>query len=216
MIPAKEILRLVRFKNKDNDEVEHSDYDIKNCINEALRYISQSQALQNSDFLTTSTIFDETALNADIQEKNEEIKNNPDYTEEDLLPLYNFMLEGVDLPADFQIMLGVTRHDGYKMRPCDVSAIPQRGEYKVMGEKIYSGYGYFVLTYQRTILPIQNLEQDNIEMPRYCLDLIVKITSMILNQTQNDVLLQEIDNIARSIVPRRKFNNARIKMPFIC
>lgn len=216
MIPAKEILRLVRFKNKDNDEVEYSDYDIKNCMNEALRYISQSQALQNSDFLTTSTIFDETALNADVQEKNEEIKNNPDYTEEDLLPLYNFMLEGIELPADFQIILGVTRSDGYKMRPCDVANVPQRGEYKVMGEKIYSGYGYFVLTYQRTILPVQNLEQDNIEIPRYCLDLIVKVTSMILNQTQNDVLLQEIDNIARSIVPRRKFNNARIKMPFIC
>ena len=108
------------------------------------------------------------------------------------------MLEGIDLPTDFQILLGVTRHDGYKMRPCDVSAIPQRGEYKVMGEKIYSGYGYFVLTYQRTILPVKNLEQDNIEMPRYCLDLIVKITNMILNQTQNDIMLQEIENIAKS------------------
>ena len=84
MIPASEVLRLVRFKNKDNDEVEYSDYDIKTCLNEALRYISQSQALQNSDFLTKSEVFDETALNADIQKKNEEIQSNPDYLEEDL------------------------------------------------------------------------------------------------------------------------------------
>ena len=69
MIPASEVLRLVRFKNKDNDEVEYSDYDIKTCLNEALRYISQSQALQNSDFLTKSEVFDETAFNADIQKK---------------------------------------------------------------------------------------------------------------------------------------------------
>lgn len=216
MIEAKEVLRLVRFKNKDNDEVDYSDYDIRNCMNEALRYISQSQALQNSDFLTKSEIFDETAMNAEIQQRNEEMQQLPDFTEDDLLPLYNFRLEGIELPTDFQVLLGVTRADNYKMRPCDVSNVPQRGEYKIMGEKIYSGYGYFVLTYQKTLPTIQDLETETIDMPRYYLDLIVKITSLILNQAENDVMLKEIDNIVKSIVPRRKFNNARIKMPFIC
>lgn len=217
MIEAKEVLRLVRFKNKDNDEVEFSDYDIRNCLNEALRYISQSQALQNNEFLTKSAIYDESELNADIQERNDEIiASNPEYTEDDLLPLYNFQLNGIELPKDFQILLGVTRDDGYKMRPCDVSNIPFRGEYKIMGEKIYCGYGLFTITYQRTILPVKNMNSGMIDLPNYCLDLVVKITSMILNQAENDVMLQEIDNMVKSIVPRRKFNNARIKMPFVC
>lgn len=217
MIEAKEALRLVRFKIKDNNEVLFSDYEIKTCMNEALRYISQSQALQNNDFLTKSAIYDESELNADIQEKNDKIVASlPKYTEDDLIPLYNFQLTGIELPNDFQILLGVTRDDGYKMRPCDVSNIPFRGEYKVMGGKIYSGYGCFTITYQSTILPIKNIKEDIIGLPDYCLDLVVKITSLILNQAENDIMLAEIDNMVKSIVPRRKFNNARVKMPFVC
>ena len=43
MIPAKTVLRLVRYKQKDNNEIKFSDYDILNAMNEALRYIVQSQ-----------------------------------------------------------------------------------------------------------------------------------------------------------------------------
>ena len=55
-IAAKEVLHLVRFKQQDHNEIKFSDYDIKNALNEALRYIVQSQALQNSDFWTLLNI----------------------------------------------------------------------------------------------------------------------------------------------------------------
>lgn len=211
MIPAKDILRLVRFKQKDNNEILFSDYDIKNCMNEALRYIVQSQALQNSDFLLSFQRYNEGEMNATIEEENETV------IEEHLKePLVNFQLDGVALPADYQILSGVNRiQDQYSLRPCDASSIPTVNEYKIVGDKIYSGCRDFMLGYKKTLTAVQDIETDSIELPTFCTDLVVKITCMILNQAESDILLQTIDSTARAIVPRRRYNNAQTKMPFI-
>lgn len=216
MIKAKDVLRAVRYKVKDNDELVYSDYDIKNALNEALRYIVQSHSLRNSDYLEINVNFDEDALNAEIQEYNKTIMEQPDYNEEDLKPLYNFRKTGIELPEDFLILGGVTRGDGYLMRPCDSSRIPNITEYKVMGNKIYAGSKSFRLTYKRSVLDIKDLENDVIDLPDFCFDLIVKITNMIMNQAENDILLKTIESMAKAIIPRRRYNNAKIRMPFYC
>ena len=51
MINVKDIIQSVRFKQKDNNEVKFSDYDIIQSLNEAVRYINRTFALKNSDFL---------------------------------------------------------------------------------------------------------------------------------------------------------------------
>ena len=210
MILAKDILRLVRFKQKDNNETLFSDYDIKNSLNEALRYIGQSQALQNSDFLLSFQHYNEDDINAAIKEENEAFPDEPQQ------PLINFQLNGVELPTDYQILSGINRvKDHYSMRPCDASRIPSINEYKIVGEKIYSGCRDFTLGYKRTLSTVQDIETDSIDLPTFCTDLVVKITCMILNQAESDILLQTIDSTARAIIPRRRYNNAQTKMPFI-
>lgn len=210
-IAAKEVLRMVRFKQQDHNEIKFSDYDIKNALNEALRYIVQSQALQNSDFLDTVKYYSEEEINAEI------VAGNEDLPEGEKQELISFRKDGVELPEDYQVVSGVTRaFDGYPLYPIDITNVPNPKQYKVCGGKIYAGVPAFYLTYKRTITTVKDLTEDKIDLPVFCLDLIVKITGMILNQAENDILLKTIDSTASAIIPRRKYNNARIKMPFYC
>lgn len=211
MIAAQTILRLVRFKQKDNNEINFSDYDIKYALNEALRYIGQSQALQNSDFLLKTKVYNESEVNADIEDKNQNVEN-----EEEKQPLISFRFDGVDLPEDYQILAGIIRvKDRYNMRPCDAAYIPSINEYKIVNNKVYSGATVFSMTYKRCLPAVQDIEQDEIDLPDFCTDVIVKITGLILNQAETDVLLQEVDSITRAIIPRRRYSNAQVRMPFI-
>ena len=211
MIAAQTILRLVRFKQKDNNEINFSDYDIKYALNEALRYIGQSQALQNSDFLLKTKVYNESEINADIEDKNQNVEN-----EEEKQPLISFRFDGAELPEDYQILAGIIRvKDRYNMRPCDASYVPSINEYKIVNNKVYSGATVFSMTYKRCLPAVQDIQQDEIELPDFCTDVIVKITGLILNQAETDVLLQEVDSITRAIIPRRRYSNAQVRMPFI-
>lgn len=210
-IAAKEVLRMVRYKQYDNNEIKFSDYDVQNALNEALRYIVQSQSLQNSDFLDTVKYYSEEEINEGIAAANE------DLPEDEQQPLISFTKDGVELPEDYQVVSGVTRaFDGYPLYPIDVTNVPNPKQYKVLGGKIYAGVPAFYLTYKRTISSVNDFDNDIIDLPVFCLDLIVKITGMILNQAENDILLKTIDSTAYAIIPRRKYNNARMRMPFYC
>ena len=210
-IAAKEVLQMVRFKQQDNNEIKFSDYDILNALNEALRYIVQSQALQNSDFLDTVKYYNEEEINAEIAAANEKLPEN------ERQKFICFRKDGVELPDNYQVVSGVTRaFDGYPMYPVDITNVPNPKQYKVCGGKIYAGVPAFYLTYKHTITAVKDLMKDDIDLPTFCFDLIVKITGMVLNQAENDILLKTINNTAFAIIPRRKYNNARIKMPFYC
>ena len=210
-IAAKEVLHLVRFKQQDHNEIKFSDYDIKNALNEALRYIVQSQALQNSDFLDAVKYYSEEEINKEIAAANE------DLPEDEQQPLISFKKDGVELPEDYQVVSGVTRaFFGYPLYPIDVTNVPNPKQYKVLGGKIYAGVPAFYLTYKKSIGSIKDFNEDVIDLPAFCLDLIIKVTGMILNQAENDILLKTIDSTANAIIPRRKYNNARMRMPFYC
>lgn len=210
-IAAKDVLRMVRFKQQDHNEIKFSDYDIKNALNEALRYIVQSQALQNSDFLDAVKYYSEEEVNAEIAAENEELP------EESQRQPISFKKDGVELPEDYVVASGVTRaYDGYPLYPVDITNVPNPKQYKVCGGKIFAGVPAFYLTYKRTITAVKDLSEDTIDLPTFCLDLIVKVTGMILNQAETDILLKTIDSTATAIIPRRKYNNARMRMPFYC
>lgn len=216
MISAKEILRLIRYKTKDNNEIRFSDYDIKNALNEALRYIGQSQSLQNNDFLEAVILYDEEAINKEVADS----EKVPDEGEEESaetgeVTLISFSRDGVDLPSDFQLLSGVTRAtDGYSLHPVDATQVPNVRQYKVSGGKIYAGVSAFYLTYKKTLDAISNFDTDTINLPTFCTDIVVKITVLVLEQAETDVLLKTVESTTKAIIPRRKYNNAKIKMPF--
>ena len=80
----KEIKRIVRFKERDNDEIRFSDFEIRDAVNEVIRYISNSQGLTNADFNEKQTWYDE----------------------KDYEP-YCFRHLGVPLPDDFLALVAV-------------------------------------------------------------------------------------------------------------
>ena len=96
MIKYEEVKRLIRFKEKDNNEIRFSDYEIKMSVNECIRYLNNAFALQNSDFLEKSLDFVEADMNAEVAKENEGLP------EEEWKPLYDFEVDGVDLPVPGQ------------------------------------------------------------------------------------------------------------------
>lgn len=193
MIDVKKALRLIRYKVADTEERQYSDYDVMYALNEAIRYITQSKALVNSDFLEKIRMYNE----CDCQ-----------------FPKM-FAIMGVPLPEDYITLVGVTRLDGRKLKPTEITNIPSDIEYKITNDKIYTGATAFVLAYKKSIPEITE-ESDEIELPNFLLDAIVKTSVMILQQAETDILMQVVDDVTRSIVPRRRYVGAETKMPFYC
>lgn len=190
MIDTKLLVKRIRFKLHDNDETDFSDYDIINALNEALTYIGQSQSLANSDFMEKSRIYD-SCLYGEM----------------------NFPFVGYPLPDDFATLVSITRMDGYKLHPTEASNIPKENEYKITGDRVYTGAKNFMLVYKRTLEPLSDFEED-IDLPNFCAEIIVKTVVMILNQAETDIMLKAMDDTARSIIPRRRYAGAQMSMQF--
>lgn len=199
MIKANKILRLVRKKLKDNNEVQYSDYDVIDALNECIRYLNMNYALKNSDFL-------------------EKIKK---YRQDELG--VNFASEGAELPEDFVSLVSVIRaRDGYQLSPVPAGESVDKhnretfGGYKVFAGRIYCGAD-FDLAYRTEIAQVSNVETDAIALPNVFIDLIVKVSCMILQgNADTDVMMREISKLADSIVPARRYSNMKRRMPFIC
>lgn len=242
MIKYEEVKRLIRFKEKDNNEIRFSDYEVKMSVNECIRYLNNSLALQNSDFLEKVIDLDQEKMNAAIRpnvarvaiyssandsavlgkallgymvmgSSGTVVPDEPDVPDKDT-KLYDFKLSGVDLPEDFITLCAIQRaRDGYIMSPVEAIKVPLDGQYKIMGGKIYSGNTSIKVLYKAAIAEVKN-DTDGIELPFVFKDLIVKLSCMILNNAQTDVLMQAVNDAVRTIVPRRRYRNAHIKMPF--
>lgn len=190
MIKTKKIVKRVRYKTGDNNEFTYSDYDILNALNEALAYITQSQSLVNSDFVEKTRFYD-------VNQYGE----------------ISFKFRGVPLPDDYSTLVSVSRDDSYKLHPTESSNIPNETEYKITGDRIYTGCPRFMMVYKSMLEPISNFDED-IELPAFCTELVVKTTVMILNQAKTDISLKVIDDTARSIIPRRRYAGAQMSMQF--
>lgn len=205
-ITFKELNRLIRFKAKDFNETRFSDFEIRESINECLRYFNGSYALRNTDFLEKTKIYDEEEMNAEIQEVG--------MVDGDDGP-YDFKNTGVELPSDFITLQSVMRlPNGYIMSPTEGIKTPEPWEYKVTGNRLYLGSPSAKVLY-RAGLPEFKESSGEIDVPNIFKDAIVKGTVMILeNSAETDVLMEAFDDMLSSIVPRRRYANAHIRMPF--
>lgn len=209
MITYKELRQLIRFKEKDNNEIRFSDYDIKMAVNECIRYFNNSLALQSSDFLEKAVTYSEEDMNNEVAAANE------DLPEDEKLPFYDFKEDGIELPEDFISLVSVmVLKDGTMMSPVESIRTPMPWQYKVVGNRLYSGARGFKIVYRAAIAEIKD-EEDVIELPVIFKDSLAKVSSMILNNNAStDVMMQAVNDAVAQLVPRRRYRNAKIKMPF--
>lgn len=211
-ITAKRISRQVRYKLNDNDEVKYSGYDMLNAINESIRYLNQSYALSNSDFLEKIKEYRVDEMNKEVDEYNEN-KGIDDPEKEH----YDFEKTGAELPDDFILLVRVARaKDKYHLSPVTLEGELPFGTYRVFAGRIYARSD-FDLLYRGKLNEIEDIETGAIDLPDIFFDCIVKIVAMILEQNpNNDVLMSEVNRLVSSIVPERRYSNVKIKMPFMC
>ncbi len=206
MITVKELKNLIRYKQKDNNAVQYSDYDILQSLNECIRYMNQYYL--NTDFLEKMLHIEENALNEKIQADNE--TNHTD------VPLIDMQRTGMDLPADFISLVRLVRQrDGRDMSPCSAIKTPRPTEYKILGNKLYTGVKDVDMLYIAAIAPAQSIE-DSIALPVYFKDAVCKLTCTILsNNPDTDTMSSSVQDVLGTIVPLRRYSNAKKRMPFI-
>lgn len=203
MIQVTDVIQSVRYKQNDNNEVRFSDYDIIQCLNEALRYINRSFALKNSDFLEKVYEYRLDEINAEIDKENEDIED-----EEDKKPYMEYK-DGFDLPDDLLSIVSVTTKDiQYKLHPCNADRTPNHREFKVVAGKMYVCEDVDLL-YRYAIGAVK--AESTIELPDIFIDLLVKLTGMILNQNpQEDIMAEANKTLAEELIPVRRYAFRRV------
>jgi len=216
-INVEKLVYRIRYKAKDMDAVLYSDYDVLEAINECIRYLNQEKALKNSDFLEKRIYYNEAEMNAEITKYNEE---HPDEEPKELL---NFVETGVELPEDLITLVDITRgRDGYHLSPIPAveSINPHyQNQYKIIDGKIYTNTDFYLL-YRAEIAQLKFADLSDkeavVELPEVFTDLVVKIAVMILlNATDVDLMQREISRVADNLIPGRRYNNIKVRMPFI-
>lgn len=203
MITVKDIIQSVRYKQNDNNEVRFSDYDIIQCLNEALRYINRSFALKNSDFLEKVEEYRLSEINKEIDEANEALEEG-----EEKKPHLTYR-DGFELPKDLLAIVSVNRiHSHYKLHPCNADRPPNRREFKVIAGRLYVREDVDLL-YRYSLEAVE--EKDIIDLPVVFTDLIVKLTGMILNQNpQEDIMAEANKTLAEQLIPSRRYAFRRV------
>lgn len=183
MIDAKHVKEMVRWKEKDMDEVRFSDYEIYHAVNEVQRYLTARLSNMQSDVLEREKVYE----------------------------IGDFVNGAVELPDDFTSVKGVYRlSDHYRLHAVsDDHVTPDT--FRLFAGRIYAVTGV-LLHYYGKLLPVQDGLM--IPLPDSFLDSIVKLARMVLNNTDVDTMTQAVTEEMDNIVTRRKYNNARIKMPF--
>lgn len=211
MIPAKKVARQIRLKLDDLNEVKYSSYDLLNALNEVLRYLNQNFSLANSDFLEHFKEYRQKKLNTEIDKYNESLSDGEEPKEH-----IDFARTGVELPDDFVSLVRVERaKDHYNLSPAPGGGKLHHGNYRVFAGRIFARHD-FNLLYRGKINEVENVNEDSIELPDIFFDLLVKLTMVVLEQNpSNDVLMSEVNRLVDAIVPRRRYANVKIKMPFM-
>ena len=215
-INVKKLVYRIRYKAKDMDEVLYSDYDLLEALNECIRYLNQDKAMKSSDFLEKIKHYVQAEMNAEIVQWNEE------HPEEDPKPLYDFPVTGAELPEDMITLVDIMRlKDGYHLHP--IPAVEQInphqwGQYKITNGRIYTNTDFDML-YRAEVSALKFSDLSDaeaaIELPEVFAELLAKVTVMILTQTPDtDVLMSEISRLTSNLIPNRRYNNIKVRMPF--
>lgn len=196
-----DVKRQLRYKNRDLNEVKFSDYDVKMATNEALRYISNAFATRNADFVERTAEYSEEEINAERAEEG--------------LPPISFRTDGVDFPEDYSTMVSVVdpRDDGLMLQTCLANRIPKDYEYKIVGNKIYTGCKVFRLMYKMRIPEVDD-DESIIDLPVIYLDALVDVVTISLQNEPLDSMLNNVNQIVDAMVPRRRYRNSKVNMQF--
>ena len=205
MITAKSLKQLIRYKLGDNNEVQYSDYDILQAINEVLRYVNQYYI--NSDFLEKVQHYRQDEMNAEIDEYNASLSKEH----------IDMPITGVDLPEDFLTLVRIVDGHGRDLHPGDAIRPPRWDEYKIFRNKLYAGVKDVDMLYNAAFLSITDLDTGTVELPAVFLDALCKLSCMVLTQTPDgDTMQQAVEAALANVVPMRKYANTEKRMPFIC
>ena len=212
MMEAIKILRAVRQKEQDNNEVKYSDYDIVSAINEAIRYLNISLVHKDSEFLRKSKDYDEHEMNAAIDAENEANQDVEGYEQKER---EDFAHKGVELPEGYLSLVSVQRSsDYYNLYPATSLARLKEKNYVLFGGRLYVKHRGFRLNYMGAVPEIKDVEKDKIELPDVFFDLLVKMARLVLNNGDADTLTQAVSAAVDSLIPRRRLSNMRSRMPF--
>ena len=187
MIEAARVRDEVRWKEKDTDAVRFSDYEIWDALNEVLRYASNRLA----------------NLQSDVTERMRT------YRQRDFTGVFDE--EGVPLPEDFLSLQGVYRIGGTQRLRAIPAGDVHGNQFKVSGDRLYV-HGDFKLCYHAALGAVD--EGDRIPLPGVFFDMLVKLTRMVLTGADNDAMTQTVVSEVEAIVPRRRYNHMRLRMPF--
>ena len=183
MIDAKRTKDMIRWKERDTDEVRFSDYEIYYAINEVLRYLTVHLSNMQSDVLERERIY----------------------------KVSDFIGGAAKLPDDFTSIKGVYRlSDCYRLHAVSDECVPP-DTFRIFAGRIYAEGGIRFCYYGK-LLPVKDGAQ--IDLPDAFFDVIVKLSRMVLNHTDVDAMTEAMRVEVDSIVPRRKYNHVRVKMPF--
>lgn len=226
---ALRVLRMIRQKERDNDEVKYSDYDIREAVNEVLRYLNITFANKGGEHLQKQIDLNQNEINernvspydsVELYDSKEPLfESDVPLWAEPLEHEYDFPKTGIELPPDYVSMIDIQRmDDGYHLRPATslTEVDGPWGEYKylIMGGRIYVKGDVFRLRYNRTLLAITNFDEDEIELPDIFMDTIVKLSRMVLNNADVDTMTQAVNTAVERTLPRRRYTNMRQRMPF--
>ena len=117
--------------------------------------------------------------------------------------------DGFDLPEDLlSIVSIVTIRFRYPLHPCPAQKKPCHHEFKVLNGKLYV-LEDVALLYRYSVKAVK--ADDVLELPDIFLDLIVKLTGMILNQNpQEDIMAEANKTLAEELIPVRRYANRRV------
>lgn len=215
MIKVQKVIRLVRLKERDNDETKYSDYEIITSLNEAIRYVVTRMSEMNSDFLEKTVILDEKEINEEIAAYNAQVE------EENRKEFVRFGLTGVDLPDDFLSLVGVARAGNgnsyeYNKLKCGQAGMRIAPDgYYIMRNKLYTRCRAVKLTYRASIEEVTGTDE-TIDLPATFLDGLAKMTTMIMCNVPNiDVMQEATFKEMYKNVPRRRYSNVRTRPMFI-
>lgn len=187
MIELDTISHIIRWKEKDINAVRFSDYEIIQALDEVLRYISQHLANMQSDLVERSIAYEDSAGDMETL--------------------------GAVLPGDFLSIQAVYKDGDRRCRMHAVSS-GELGEddFRLSNGRIYVK-GSVVLCYYGSIPPVR-MDTTQIDLPKAFTDVLVKLTRTVLNNGDVDAMTQAVASELESIIPRRKYNHMRVKVPF--
>jgi hypothetical protein len=240
MISVRSIVYTVRWKENDNDEAVLSDYDIIHALNECLRYLAITLSNKNTEYLIKCADLSAKDMWFDtsypyivfLTDSGERLRVGFDFEngtttfdleeadeKEQEVAAEGLARFGTVLPADYISLKAAYRlPDGYKMHTAASIKDMHHTGFLMQGGRIYSLVD-LRLYYHAALAEIDIADMDaakgcEIDLPVTFFDLIVKLTRLILNNGDNDTMTQAFEMAVDRMIPRRRYSNARQKMPF--